>query len=84
MADDLMAALQAKLVSYESAGMTEHVKRVKARIAEVEKGEKKKTADLPMALAPTPVPATPASHLTPKKTVKKLSAPKKAPQKRKK
>lgn len=77
MADDLMAALQAKLVSYESAGMADHVKRVKARIAELEKGEKKKATDLPVVLAPTPVAATPASHLTatkaPKKAAKKAS-----------
>lgn len=84
MPDTVLLALQNKLARYEADGEPDKVKRVKARIAELEKGEKKAAA-LPMTLSPTP-PAAPAVlgapvTTTPKPTVKK-AAPKKAARKK--
>lgn len=62
---DLMAALHAKVVAYESAGMTDLVKRVKARIAELEKADK----------APAPAVAKkPAAKKTTARKATKTSA----------
>lgn len=70
MADGLMAALQSKLVTYENAGMDDHARRVKARIAELEKAAK--------------APAAPAAAVPKAEPVKKAAAPKKAAKKAKK
>jgi hypothetical protein len=53
MPDTVLLALQNKLARYEEEGDPEKVKRVKARIAELEKGEKA-DAKLPMSLSPEP------------------------------
>lgn len=71
MADaDLLASLNAKVVAYESAGMTDHVKRVKARIAQLEK------ADKAPALAPAKKAA--AKKTTARKATKTSAAAKKS------
>lgn len=71
MADaDLLAALNAKVVAYESAGMTDHVKRVKARIAELNKADK--------ALAPDVKKAAPAKKSAAHKATKASKAAKKS------
>lgn len=58
MPDTVLNALQNKLARYEAEGDAEKVERVKARIAEVEKGEKKPAP--PMTLAPSaPPPPSP-------------------------
>lgn len=82
MPDSVLNALRQKLVTYEKAGMTDHAKRVKARIAQEEKGEKKAATALPMTLSPSlvPAPATLSQPVT-TPTVKK-AAPKKAARKK--
>lgn len=63
MRDPVLNALRSKLVAYESAGLDDLVKRVKARIAELEKAEKKAEA-----------PAKPvAAKATVKKAAKKAA-----------
>lgn len=65
MADGLKAALESKLVAYESAGMTDHVKAVKARLAQLEKPAKAPAAVKAAA------PAAAATKAPARKTVKK-------------
>lgn len=76
MPDTVLLALKNKLARYEASGEADRVKQVKARIAELEKGEKKAAA-LPMTLSPQPVAAVPAAKPIVKKAAKKSAGKKK-------
>lgn len=67
MADGLKAALQAKLVAYESAGLEELAQRQRDRLAELEKTIKADAKATENAVAKTPV----AKKAAPKKSVLK-------------
>lgn len=66
MADNLKAALESKLVAYESAGMGELAARVRARIAQMDKIAKSEAAE-----TAKPVAKKSAAKKTAKKTTKK-------------